>query len=117
MNHDCQKCGKHESGNWVEDCAKKLVAKQFCFTCNYWSELLGAKRSVIVNGVHHMDGGQTSSPFKGFGGAKFVYEKNGERHETNNMWFQGEVPAVWRSEFPDNATWVKEEAKANEGPF
>jgi hypothetical protein len=25
---------------------------------------------------------------------------------TTNLWFRGEVPAIWRDKFPDNASFV-----------
>lgn len=118
VDFNCCKCSEHVTElHWYEPIPTNMKKHVMCFSCNYWRELVGNKESIIVEGVHYMDGGPTSSKFKGFGGSKFTYVKGGVKTVTDNMWYQGEIPKHWRSEFPDNAVWVKEEPKASDGPF
>ena len=61
-------------------------------------------RSIIVDGIHYVDGGnkpKERSDFLGFGGSKWNYRKIGENDyvETNNMWYQGTIPK--RFNIPD----------------
>lgn len=74
-------------------------------------------RDVLrVNGAHHTVGhmGVRGGPRDGlgFGGAVFRWrwldDPEGTVHESNNVWFQGNIPPEFRDRLPDNAVWIKE---------
>lgn len=78
----------------------------------YWLEQYAESQRrndcVIVNGQIFWDlPPEKTWPFEGFAGARFVYEKDGQIHESHNMWNGSQIPDWLRPFMPDNARWVK----------
>ena len=111
----CTECGKHESGDWMEDVAKDLIRRGVCFSCNFWLEkvdMVGKKKVARINGKHYMIGREDapSLMFRGFGGTKFTVRFfDGRVVETTNLWHQGTVPEHFKERLPDNAEFVYQE--------
>jgi DNA-directed RNA polymerase subunit RPC12/RpoP len=91
-----------------------------CFDCSFW---LGKtdypdymkNHQVIINGQHYLFH-DTDSFIKGFGGRRFKIQFfDGRIIETNNLWFQGEIPDQFRSILQDNAVFLPVEEKTASG--
>jgi hypothetical protein len=47
--------------------------------------------------------------FRGFGGRRFIIEmEDGTIHVTTNLWCQGGIPEIFRSELPNNSVFFGE---------
>jgi len=100
----CSTCGK-ELDMYEEACRVKLGE---CSSCNLWRERLAKinkPNTVIIDGTFYTIGDENSTdPFRGFGGDKFVINfKDGRQVTTTNLWCGGDVPEYWKPQFPDNA--------------
>ena len=91
--------------------------KEYCFDCCFWLPKVNARlrqdpTCVVVNGNHYIIGEEDGSgAFRGHGGAKFIIRfKCGRQVVSHNLWYQGEIPALWRHILTDNATFVTEVA-------
>lgn len=85
-----------------------LDEKGECFECSLWRErlsLLGNPDVAIIDGTFYTIGDENSTdPFRGFGGDKFVIKfKDGREVTTTNLWCGGEISEHWRPQFPNNA--------------
>lgn len=87
---------------------EKLIKNQMCFSCNLWYErsLCIKENNMIVNGKWYSVNKDESTFFKGFGGAKFIFIKNGKLIESNNVWFGGDIPKIWLPKILDNANMI-----------
>jgi len=79
-----------------------------CFECSLWEErlpLVGQPDVAIIDGTFYTIGDEDdTSPFRGFGGDKFVIRfKDGREVTTTNLWCGGEVSDYWKPKFPNNA--------------
>ena len=80
-----------------------------CFECKLWRErlsLVGNPDIAIIDGVFYSIGDEDDpSPFRGFGGDKFVinFKKDGRKVTTTNLWCGGDISEYWKSQFPNNA--------------
>ena len=89
--------------------------EQVCNSCAFWLEKIATtnENTVVVNGIRYTIGDENStSHFKGFGGAKFDIEFfDGRKVVSHNLWCQGEIPEEFRSypELKDNARFVNNE--------
>jgi len=89
-----------------------------CFDCSFWLEKTDypddmKTHQVIIDGQHYLFH-DTDSFIKGFGGRRFKIQFfDGRIIETNNLWFQGEIPDQFRSMLPDNADFLLVETKNN----
>lgn len=107
----CVECGKHEDKEWSEPTRSKMIERQQCFNCNFWTDLLKEKNSIRISGEHYMDGGsgKTWNGFKGFDGRlQKILMNDGRNIETDNLWYQGKIPEHFKARLPDNAEFVKE---------
>ena len=98
----------------------EMIDRQLCFDCLFWTRILdkhndGDKRCVVVDGMHYYaeDFYQKKYPFEpvflGHGGRIFnVAWHDGRNVRTNNLWYQGEIPANFRSRMPDNARFIED---------
>ena len=104
----CPTCGE-EIGGFVSD--KSSMEKHGeCFECALWRERLPLVKNpdvAIIDGTFYTIGDENDpSPFRGFGGDKFVINfKDGRRVTTTNLWCGGEISKAWKSQFPDNANF------------
>ena len=102
----CPTCNK-EIGTFGSD-ERSLIEHGECFSCSIWRERLSLIRQpniVIIDGTFYTIGDEDSpSPFRGFGGSKFVIRfKDGREVTTTNLWCGGDIDEHWRPQFPDNA--------------
>ena len=79
-----------------------------CFECALWRErlsLLGNPNTAIIDGTMYTIGDENDpSPFRGFGGDKFVINfKDGRKVTTTNLWCGGHISEHWKPQFPNNA--------------
>jgi hypothetical protein len=108
----CSKCGATGyQTNYGKSIHAEMAEHQMCFACNHWRKAATEKDLIIIEGAIYRDGGRKPTNyggFLGFGGREFSIEMlDGRLIETNNLWHGGEVPAVWRPFFPDNARWKR----------
>ena len=104
----CPTCGK-EIGTFVSD-ERSLIENGECFSCSIWRErlpLVGRPNIAIIDGTFYTIGDEDDpSPFRGFGGDKFVIKfKDGREVVTTNLWCGGDIDEHWKSKFPDNASF------------
>jgi len=97
----CPTCGKESN----EYSVKK---HKECFECSLWRErlpLVGKPNTAIIDGTFYTIGDENDlSPFRGFGGDKFVIRfKDGREITTTNLWYGGQISDAWKDKFPDNA--------------
>ena len=112
----CKVCGNTDNLNrWDDKCniTKIMETENVCFNCAFWFEKIAEtnNNTVIVNGIRYTIGDDNStSYFKGFGGAEFNIEFfDGRKVVSHNLWCQGEIPENFRSypELQDNARFVQ----------
>ena len=101
----CPTCKKEIGTSVSEDSIKE---KGECFECALWRErlpLVGNPDVAIIDGTMYTIGDENDpSPFRGFGGDKFVINfKDGRKVTTTNLWCGGDISEHWRPQFPDNA--------------
>jgi hypothetical protein len=114
----CTKCSsgfRHDPESYL-DCAEKvlMVKQHICFTCAFWLGYIQRRDEpgmARIKGVHYVVGDEKASwVVRGFDGQRFVIRfKDGRVVTTHNLWHQGEIPEVWKSELPDNAEFVRPE--------
>lgn len=102
----CPTCNK-EIGTFVSD-ERSIKEHGECFECAFWRErlsLVGNPDVAIIYGTFYTIGDENDpSPFRGFGGDKFVINfKDGRQVTTTNLWCDGNISDAWKSQFPDNA--------------
>ena len=102
----CPTCGEELSKFWSDENSMKEHGE--CFECSLWRErlpLVGNPDVAIIDGTFYTIGNENDpSPFRGFGGDKFVIKfKDGREVTTTNLWCGGHISEHWRPQFPDNA--------------
>jgi hypothetical protein len=113
----CSECGNEETLRWNEDANQYLRSTGLCFNCGFWLEKLiwaasgdrtdEGQRVARINHNHYVIKPDTSSWWKGFGGAGYYIRFNsGDEVLTHNLWHQGEIPERFRDQLPDNAEWI-----------
>ena len=100
----CIICGKEiEKSNYMN----AVLCSSKCFSVNFWNECIDDK-AIIINGECYHDGGKKPKGYSGFmghGGALFkIKMNNGEIIETNNLWYNGEIPKD--RNIQDNAVFI-----------
>lgn len=97
----CPVCGKLAVPHYMGgECSSK------CFIKRFWMETLDEK-AIIINGkCYHVGNENSTSCFRGFGGAKYKIQlNNGKIIETTNLWSNGIIPKEFAK--PDNAKFIK----------
>jgi hypothetical protein len=108
-NFDCSKCGLPEGFTieFIPRTKDELIAHKLCFNCNFWRQYVGNPKSIVIDGEHFVDGGKTTLEPRGHGGRQFkIKMKDGTVIETNNLWYQGKIPPIYRKDIPDNAVFI-----------
>lgn len=108
----CSVCGALATAAYVEPTKSQLLANETCFHCNYWKQLAlkADPARLIIEGHIYSDGGNkpgARSDHLGFGGHKWIIERDGKVWETNNLWSGSTVPQAYIESFPDNAQFLK----------
>lgn len=108
----CIKCGAPVDANRYR-CSEEMTQRCLCFNCNFWAEHIQRDHNedkdvfVVANGNHYIIDESPNPYFKGFGGAKYTIRFNdGRVVKTDNLWFQGDIPELFRDELPDNAILI-----------
>lgn len=102
----CTKCGEYDTkSSW---CSFALFFDGLCHSCSFWQDYVNKKdapASVRIDGKHYwVEPENSRSNFRGFGGRTFVIKfHNGKKVTTTNLWHQGTIPDIWKSDLPDNA--------------
>jgi hypothetical protein len=88
----CIICGKEIEKSEYSNAA---LCSSKCFHENFWNECVD-ETAIIVNGECYHDGGRKPEGYSGFlghAGRLFKIQMNdGRVIETNNLWYNGEVP-------------------------
>ena len=113
----CPTCGE-EIGRFVSDISF-MEKHGECFECSLWRKrlpLVNKSNVAIIDGTFYTIGSEDDpSPFRGFGGDKFVINfKDGRKVTTTNLWCGGNVSKHWKPQFPDNADFDWEWKKIGE---
>lgn len=113
----CKICGSLEDpDHFIQEISDKLKHDQFCFSCFHWSEQLRLDKEergdhgwAVIDGVHYVLLPHTDINWpRGMGGAKMrIKFLDGYETMCDNLWCQGNIPEIWKSEFPDNATFIE----------
>jgi hypothetical protein len=110
----CRECGEPEDRTFIPSVMEKMLERQLCHTCNFWTEWVerrDERATARIGGwhyrVHPMAKPSVPAHCKGFGGRlhKIVWD-TGWTATTDNLWGQGEIPERFRDRLPDNATFV-----------
>jgi len=105
----CSKC-KEDIGHteYAGEEGKLIKSKKVCFTCAYWMVMYNQDKDpknkytsfVTPDHIHYVVGDKKSN-YCGFGGVSFVVVfSDGKKVETHNLWYQGEVPKIFREGWP-----------------
>lgn len=102
---ECVICGVQvKKSDW----SNAVLCSNECYEVNFWNNCLDDK-AIIIDGVCYHDGGNTPNGHRehlGLGGTLYkIKMNNGEIIETNNLWYNGKVPA--QRNIKDNATFIK----------
>jgi hypothetical protein len=107
----CRICGDPFPATFFEETKNRMLAKNICFTCDFWTEIQSAgpkEDIVIVDGNHYTicpDNG--AGHWSGFGGREFKIRFNdGRERTTRNLWHQGDIPPQFLQALPNNAQFV-----------
>lgn len=108
----CIKCGIPVNADEYR-CSEEMTRRHMCFTCNFWTDHIQRDHNedkdvfVVANGKHYIIDESPNPCFKGHCGAKWIIRFNdGRVVKTDNLWFQGYIPELFRDELPDNAVLV-----------
>lgn len=113
MCYTCSKCGKPIEDRVVSRYIKSNEKPQLCEECEFFYNLMrvdaeGWNIVAIANGKHYIVGDEgVSECLKGFSGAKVTIKfSDGRIIKSSNLWYQGDIPEVFKKEMPDNAELV-----------
>ena len=107
----CPICG-NEIGRFVSD-TRAMEEHGKCFSCEIWEDRYNKFQKLpkdqhsiaIIDGTFYTIGDENDpSPFRGFGGDKFVIRfKDGKEIITTNLWCGGDIDPYWQKYLPNNA--------------
>lgn len=109
----CRECGLIFSTTFCDPTKTEMLTRNICFRCNFWREYFESKdnpRHARINGRHYCVSPRNDkdTQWNGFGGRETTIRfLDGRVVSTNNLWHQGEIPAIWRERLPDNAEFAK----------
>jgi len=112
LEKPCIKCGRIISTAYRDSTTARLIEKNICFSCDFWSEKMSIKdleKVARINGSHYMiERDDSTAYFRGYSGAEFKIRFNDGREViTHNLWFQGDIPEHFRDDLPDNAVFIQ----------
>lgn len=119
----CVECGDAVIGsrfNLEEE--REHYRDTHCYTDMFWSEhhrldnenagRRGRGEAVVVDGAHYIVNPVVENPrvprALGMGGRLMRFRlQDGRVLESNDVWFQGDIPERWRDRLPDNAEFYR----------
>lgn len=105
----CIICGKEiEKSKYTN----AILCSSKCFDIHYWNEKVEVKdnpRIARINGEqYYIDDENSTSSFRGFGGAKSkIRFFDGREITTTNLWYNGKIPDSHIELLPNNAEFIK----------
>lgn len=111
LDKPCVECGGVVMTNYHGN--KKMIERNMCFGCNHWTDAIESTKRDNVMIVDHIvysvvpEKPNTPNSFKGFGGAKFTFIKDGKTIESTNVWCGGDIPKHFWNRIPDNAIMIQ----------
>lgn len=109
LDMPCVVCNKLIHAHFSEPVKSQMIKKNMCFSCNLWDERSRdiKDNTVIANGHWYTIGDEDSkNSFRGFGGSKFQFLKDGKLITSTNVWSGGDIPLIWRDKIPDNSILI-----------
>ena len=115
----CHICGKDDEAMYIQETMLRMTRERICFSCLHWVRQLETRREVcaVINGTHYRIGAEPDKKQLkhgfglGFGGSPYTIRYfDGRVVKTRNLWCQGDIPAHFRSQLPDDAEFVREPA-------
>lgn len=107
----CKECKKEEDENKFTN-GKDLLAKNLCFSCDYWTQRIERQNSLtqaVIKGVVYQIAKEQEVGFRGFDGEKFIIKfKDGRLIHTTNLWYNGKPPSRFKDKLLDNAEFIKD---------
>ncbi len=107
---NCEMCGKEFPKRFYIKGPFENVCMD-CFSKKYWQLIIAEKdKHLIINGVCYCIGNTTNGvlEYNGYGGQQFTIKKDdGKIIETNNLWYQGEIPEELKEQLPNNAEFME----------
>jgi len=93
----------------------KDYRSDYCSECNFWSvhmekdKGINKDRFAVIKGIHYVIGNENvrEGLKGGYGNKDTIKFNDGRIIETTNLRFQGRIPGVWLSHFPNNAVFIK----------
>ena len=95
--------GKAYYGEYSDCCCHE------CFIKKFWNNIIAEKdEHIVVDGTCYAIVSSPINGFRGFGGRRFKIKMldTGDVIETNNLWYQGEVPEEYRDLLPNTAQFI-----------
>ena len=95
--------GKAYYGEYSDCCCHE------CFTKKFWNNIIAEKdEHIVVDGTCYAIATTPTNGSYGFGGRRFKIKMldTGDVIETNNLWYQGEVPEEYRDLLPNTAQFI-----------
>jgi hypothetical protein len=105
LDEPCVVCGSPVATKY-NDCAEQLIAKNMCFSCNIWdirATSVGPEHMIYNHMWYTVRDDNPTSCFRGHGGRKFTFIRNGAMVVSKNVWYGGRIPKHFRSKIPNNA--------------
>lgn len=103
----CKICRATQQATYSRETRDKMVERQLCFLCLFWTQLIEGDRTnfFVANGHHYQVFAEDAKGARGFGGRQWaIYPNAGGRIMTTNLWHQGEIPERFRERLPDDCT-------------
>lgn len=110
LDKPCVECGGVVMTHYHNN--ESMIARNMCFGCNHFTDFIKRANHPNIMIVNHIiysvvsENPNTPSSFKGFGGAKFVFVKDGNTIESTNVWCGGDIPKHFWNRIPDNASMI-----------
>lgn len=105
----CKVCGKEMDGFPYSDIYGNKWCSLECHEHSFWDMCLDSS-AIIINGVCYHDGGngRSENGFKGFGGSVYHIRdlRDGREWETDNLWYNGKIPAELRENHLDTHEFI-----------
>lgn len=121
----CRWCGGRDQCLFSGDQAPIARGLDTCFKCAHWIQILTQRDDMMIvtpeyghyTAVYWGIRKSERDRWKGFGGSPWQATfLDGSVKTTNDLWFQGDIPAVWQSRFTPNVVGLRsltiEERKA-----